>query len=790
MGDCFSKDAAHDHSERSEALRTMNAAPETHEVEKAANLESCRIQEREDKIKQNVKAKTTAAKPKRQTIAARPLNLLDDFQPPKYPKTDQNVKFLDGALAENFIFADLSKKERRMLIDAMQKQEATEGDVIIKQGAVGDFFYVCESGRLNYVVDGNIVGSCSGGASFGELALLYDAPRAATCVASSAVQLWKVDQTTFRHLIARQAKDEQSDIASLVAKVPLLQDMDAALVSKFAQVLTPVKFSEGELIVMKGSVGEVFYILNEGQVKVHDIGMGDSKFVDQILKAGDWFGERALMTGEPRAANVTAMTSVTAFACDRETFENSLGSLESILGHESKNRFLKGVPIFASSSLLEVEYKHLVDRLTEETYPKGHKLADVGLKAVQKLYIVKEGKLNVNTKDGKIFSLGSGDYFGDKAVKGMPDDLSEYNCFCDENTSFWVLTRKDIEEVIGDIMRLGESIPFVPSTINTSIQLKDVKKHRILGMGAFGRVWLASDTSKGEDPYALKMINKRQLLEANQIQGVLREKQIMNSIDHPFVLGLVGAFQDEEHLYLLLPLIQGGELFNVVHTEKSDGVPNESAVFYSACILEALAHLHDRNIVYRDMKPENALIDKNGYCIMVDLGFAKVVVDKTYTLCGTPEYLAPEIIMSKGHDKGVDYWSFGVLIYELIVGYSPFYSYGTDQVSLFKRIVMVKYSSPAVVNPDAKDLLKKLLTRRQAARLGSLSGAHNDIREHPWFQSIDFKKLNNFEIPAPWVPNIKNPFDSSHFEDFSREEREKNRSRPLNSAEQVAFKDF
>ena len=125
---------------------------------------------------------------------------------------------------------------------------------------------------------------------------------------------------------------------------------------------------------------------------------------------------------------------------------------------------------------------------------------------------------------------------------------------------------------------------------------------------------------------------------------------MLNSIDHPFILGLVGAFQDDENLYLLLPLIQGGELFNVVHTEQKDGISNESSIFYAGCILEALAHLHDRNIVYRDMKPENALIDNKGYCIMVDLGFAKVVVDKTYTLCGTPEYLAPGIIMSKGYD--------------------------------------------------------------------------------------------------------------------------------------------
>ena len=173
--------------------------------------------------------------------------------------------------------------------------------------------------------------------------------------------------------------------------------------------------------------------------------------------------------------------------------------------------------------------------------------------------------------------------------------------------------------------------------------------------GAFGKVWLAT-TRDSTKPYALKTINKRQLVDAGQVKGVLREKQIMASIEHPFILPLVGSFQDEDNLYLLLPLIQGGELFNVIHTDIKDGLDNAASQFYGACILEALGYLHARNICYRDMKPENALIDADGYCIMVDFGCAKIVVDKTYTLCGTPEYLAPEIIMSKGHDKAVDYW--------------------------------------------------------------------------------------------------------------------------------------
>jgi protein kinase A len=195
----------------------------------------------------------------------------------------------------------------------------------------------------------------------------------------------------------------------------------------------------------------------------------------------------------------------------------------------------------------------------------------------------------------------------------------------------------------------------------------------------------------------------------------------------------------------------------------------------------------------RDLKPENILIDQSGYCVLVDLGFAKIVVDKTYTLCGTPEYLAPEIILSKGHDKGVDYWAFGVLIYEMLVGRSPFYSYGTDQVSLFKRIVQVKYTFPhgGMVHDLAQDLIQRLIVRRQANRLGCLSRGDMDVRDHMWFSIIDVDKLLHKQIPSPWIPKIKDPLDATHFDSYKHLENEVPSNKPpLSPAQQALFKDF
>lgn len=705
-------------------------------------------------------------------VFAQAVDINEEYEMPVYPKSEANVQFIDNSLADNFIFASLSDSERRSLIDAMILEFVPASTVIIQQGEVGDYFYVVEEGHVSFSVDGKYVGSCARGGSFGELALLYNCPRAATCIANSNCALWKVDQKTFRYMLANNNANQQKDIHDVLRKVPFLSDLDDAILTKIADVLTLVNFPKGERIINKGDVGEVFYILRDGIVKVHDIGFGASQYVDQFLKPGDWFGERALLTGEPRAANCTAETACATLCLSRETFEKTMGPLQNLIDHAMKKRVLMGVPIFANSLFLPFEMTRLTDHVTEVFLPKGTILAEEGTPAKKNLYIIRSGTVTVTHDNGMIVVLGPGDYFGETDIQEEDNKNSHVTIKVDADTICGILTRASIESVIGSVSRLGKPLPPVAVKLDRSLVLKDLKKIKILGVGTFGKVWLASHV-KTHVPYALKMLSKREILLHHQVDGVVREKNIMSSIDHPFVVNLINTFQDESHLYMLIELVQGGELFSVVHTETYDGIPNANARFYAACILESLSHLHHRSICYRDLKPENILIDSKGYGVLVDLGFAKVVMDKTFTLCGTPEYLAPEIILSKGHDKGVDYWAFGILIYEMLVGRSPFYAYGSDQVSLFKRIVQVKYGfPPGLVNDLAQDLITRLIVRRQSNRFGCLARGDMDVRDHPWFAVIDHDKLLNKKIPAPWVPQIKDTLDTSHFDSYQSVENE------------------
>jgi len=411
-----------------------------------------------------------------QNIFANPLDLGEDFVPPSFNKSDAAIKFIDNSLADNFIFASLSPRERRLLINAMEMISVRAGSIIIRQGEVGDFFYVVEEGHVSFSVDGNHVGACTRGASFGELALLYNCPRAATCLANTDCRLWKVEQHSFRHMLANNTANQQKDIHDVLKKVPFLSQLEDRDLVKISDALTTVSFPTGERIINKGDVGEVFYILRDGTVKVTDIGFGDSQYVDQVLGPGEWFGERALLTGEPRNGNVIATAPCSTLCLSRDTFEKTLGPLQGLIDHSMKKRVLTGVPIFANSHFQPYEMARLTDMVTEVSFKKGDVLAEEGKAARQNLYIIRTGRIVVANDNGVINTLVEGDYFGDKSLRDPEGALSKQTISAQADTTCGVLTRSAVERVIGNISRLGRALPPATTSLNRSIRFKDLVK--------------------------------------------------------------------------------------------------------------------------------------------------------------------------------------------------------------------------------------------------------------------------------------------------------------------------
>ncbi|KAI1743508.1 Pkinase-domain-containing protein [Xylaria scruposa] len=296
--------------------------------------------------------------------------------------------------------------------------------------------------------------------------------------------------------------------------------------------------------------------------------------------------------------------------------------------------------------------------------------------------------------------------------------------------------------------------------------LNDFDLLRTLGTGSFGRVHLVQ-SKHNQRFYAVKVLKKAQVVKMKQVEHTNDERRMLGEVKHPFLITLWGTFQDARNLYMVMDFVEGGELFSLLR--KSGRFPNPVAKFYAAEVTLALEYLHSRNIIYRDLKPENLLLDRHGHLKITDFGFAKRVPDKTWTLCGTPDYLAPEVVSNKGYNKSVDWWSLGILIYEMLCGYTPFWDSGSP-MKIYENILRGKVKYPAYVHPDAQDLLERLITPDLTKRLGNLYGGPQDVKGHPWFSEVTWDRLSRKDIDAPYTPPVKaGSGDASQFDRYPEE---------------------
>jgi len=300
-----------------------------------------------------------------------------------------------------------------------------------------------------------------------------------------------------------------------------------------------------------------------------------------------------------------------------------------------------------------------------------------------------------------------------------------------------------------------------PLLINEKLSVDSFSVGKTLGTGAFGRVRFVTLKSSGKF-YALKTLKKAAIIKMKQVDHIVSEKAILQTLQHPFIVNMYASFHDARYLYMCLEYIVGGEFFT--HLRKAGRFENDASMLYAAQIAAIFEYCHSKNIVYRDLKPENILINADGYVKLTDFGFAKVIEHRTYTLCGTPEYIAPEVLLNKGHGKPVDWWTLGILIYEMIVGYPPFVD--EDPMGIYQKILSGKIVFPKLFDKNAKGLVKKLLTADLGKRYGNLKNGVEDIKTHKWFKDLDWDDLQKKKIAPPFKPTVKDPSDTSNFDDY------------------------
>ena len=297
--------------------------------------------------------------------------------------------------------------------------------------------------------------------------------------------------------------------------------------------------------------------------------------------------------------------------------------------------------------------------------------------------------------------------------------------------------------------------------------LDDFEVLKVLGRGTYGKVQLVKYKKNGQ-LYAMKSMSKKVLEDSDQIDQIITERGILVRTRHPFLVGAHFTFQTDAKLYMVLDYVPGGELFGRLKDETT--FPESRVRLYAAEIALGLGQLHSLGIIYRDLKPENILIDMKGHIRITDFGLAKEVGgnQKATTFCGTPEYLAPEMLQRQPYTKAVDWWSYGVLIFEMLTGLPPFYEENVN--AMYRAILNDDIEFPSSMSSEAVDFIRKLLDRNPAKRLGSSDNDVEEIKAHPFFAAIDWKAVMDKKYEPEWIPPISDATDVSLFdEEFTGE---------------------
>ncbi|EIE24738.1 putative cGMP-dependent protein kinase [Coccomyxa subellipsoidea C-169] len=656
------------------------------------------------------------------------------------------------------MLAVLSEESRDLVAGALEAVEFKAGQTIFRQGEKGDRFYIVQEGAVTVsktsAGERTVLAKLAEGSYFGERALIKDDVRAADVTADIYTVCYSLGRKAFDELLG---PIEDVWRFEALRKVPVLFALSEQQLFELAHCMKNHAISAGQMVFRQGDPGDVFYVIEEGTFTIFD---NSGKELARVSK-GSCFGELALMHQDLRAANVKALTDGVLLALHRDDFNGLLGSLTHIR-HMWRFEALRKVPLF--STLTPPQRSQLCTVLKPLHVKAGTAIVQAG-NTGNTFYVVEAGTCVVhNVASQEIGRLGPTMYFGELAL--LRNEPRAATVLALTDCDLLELGRADFLQLMGPLAKALESQAAkygLAVSAKKDIKATDLVKIAVLGSGAFGQVMLV----KHEGAYmALKSLSKQQILEMGLHEHVKREKQIMAECDCPFMVNLVTSFKDGSHLYMLMECVMGGELFTYLQS-RSGPLKEDHARFYAASVVCGLEYMQEHNLMWRDLKPENLLIETTGYVKMADFGFAKKMPpgQKSNTLCGTPEYLAPELVTQAGHTRAVDWWALGVLIYEMVAGYPPFYD--EDRVAMFKNICQVKYSVPSHFSKEVRDLIKRLLVHNPNQRMGALKAGAADVKAHPWFANFDWAAFSKRQLKAPYIPQSNKRYVSTGvFKDF------------------------
>jgi CRP-like cAMP-binding protein len=604
--------------------------------------------------------------------------------------TDEELfSIIKSALSQSSVSAELNTEQIKLITREFRKVTVKAGDIIYSTGDNSFIFYIIISGQFSKNKETLTE------AFFGESALLFAGKRTETVEAVEDGVLCVIDRLSYQRNCVKGQIGSSQKTDDILSRVPILAPLPKNVRAKVATALERKTYKDKAFIIKQGEVGDSFYIIEKGEVIVKEhagrvnIGENNDDAVEVVRRRdGDYFGEVALMKDERRNADIVANGTVVVLKLNRTDFMSLLATpLNELLENNNAQRILRAIELF--NPLSDEKIAELADLLKPFKYQDGEYVVQQG-KPGKNFYIIKSGQVRCTRReDGAtdvidIGDLFPGDYFGEGAL--LTDKPRRANVIAVGDTECLALDRDDFNEALGPLRVVLDKTFSTRAAAGTDLKVDFslIQKIKTIGSGSYGTVDLVRHKITGAT-YALKKMRKAMVISANHQLFVQNEVAILKLVNHPFLVNLVGTSKDATCVYMLMEVCLGGELYTLMketvdhleipaNAEVPGCFPESQFRFYAAVITVSLGYLHNLNVVHRDLKPENLLIASNGYLKLADFGFAKDLKGKqAYSLCGTPEYTAPEVYKRAGHGCAADFWALGVLLYEMASGFSPFH---------------------------------------------------------------------------------------------------------------------